>query len=53
MNEDGDPIERKKLFGLGPGHPGAQSCRGKNRKDLHTGWSIQRMALPAEHSLER
>ena len=42
MDQDGKPIEDEKLLGLRPGHPGSQPRSGKNRKDLHTGWSIQR-----------
>jgi len=47
MDEDRHSIERQKLLGLGPGHPGAQSGRGKNHKYLHNSWSIHRRARRA------
>ncbi len=42
MNQDGNPIERKKLLWLRPGHACAQPGRGKNGKYLHNSWSIHR-----------
>ena len=42
MDENRDPIERKKLLRLRAGHSCAQSRGGKNCKYLHNSWSIQR-----------
>jgi tRNA(Ile)-lysidine synthase len=40
MNQDGDAIEREKLLGLRPGHPGSEPCGWKNHEYMHNGWSI-------------
>ncbi len=47
MNKDRNPVERKKLFRLRPGHTCSQARSGKNRKYLHNWWSIQRRGLCA------
>jgi len=51
VDEDGNAVERQKLFGLRVGlrarHPRAQSRSRKNGKDLHNSWSIAPRQLSA------